>query len=58
MVQLIPKSFSRAIKVSQTMGEFVVLNLNFSFHAAESEELFSEESEEISEAIRKRSRKA
>lgn len=40
------------------MGELVVLNLNFSFYPAESEELLSEESEEVSEAVRKRSRKA
>lgn len=31
VVQLIPRSFSRAIKASHTVGAFVVLNLVFLF---------------------------
>lgn len=47
VVQLIPRNFSRAIKVSQTVGAFVELNLIFLFYPAESEELLSKEYGEV-----------
>lgn len=46
-MQLIPRNFSRAIKVSQTVGAFVELNPIFLFYPSESEELLSKDYGEV-----------
>lgn len=53
-------SISSAMKASQSAWacRLLSLTLYFSFYPAESEELLSKEPEEVSEAVRKRSRKA